>query len=60
MLAEHGAKATFFTVGNRIEQDNGDAFVKRAVSEGHQVCTHSYDHAAGTRGLDGQNTQHDV
>ena len=48
VLAEHGAKATFFTVGNRIEQDNGDAFVKRAVSEGHQVCTHSYDHAAGS------------
>lgn len=35
VLAEHGAKATFFTVGNRIEQDNGDAFIKRAVSEGH-------------------------
>ena len=35
-------------MGNRIEQDNGDAFVKRAVSEGHQVCTHSYDHAAGS------------
>ena len=48
VLAEHGAKATFFTVGNRIEQDNGDAFIKRAVSEGHQVCTHSYDHAAGS------------
>ena len=33
VLAEHGAKATFFTVGNRIEQDNGDAFIKRAVSD---------------------------
>ena len=48
VLAANDAKATFFTVGNRIERDDGASFVKRAVSEGHQVCTHSYDHASGS------------
>ena len=46
VLAEHGAKATFFTVGNRIEGEGVD-LVKRAAAEGHQICTHSFDHAAG-------------
>ncbi len=48
VLAEHGAKATFFTVGDRIESGNGKELVKRAASEGHQICTHSYDHALGS------------
>ena len=48
VLAQNGAKATFFTVGNRIERDAGDSFVKRAAAEGHQICTHTYDHAAGS------------
>ena len=48
VLASNGAKATFFTVGDRIERDDGASFVKRAASEGHQVCTHSYDHASGS------------
>lgn len=46
VLAEHGAKATFFTVGNRIDGEGVD-LVKRAAAEGHQICTHSFDHAAG-------------
>lgn len=46
VLAENGAKATFFTVGNRIDGE-GVELVKRAAAEGHQICTHSYDHAAG-------------
>lgn len=46
VLAENGAKATFFTVGNRIDGEGAD-LVKRAAAEGHQICTHSYDHAAG-------------
>lgn len=46
VLAENGAKATFFTVGNRIDGEGVD-LVKRAAAEGHQICTHSYDHAAG-------------
>lgn len=47
ILKENGAKATFFTVGNRIDGAGVD-LVKRAASEGHQICTHSYDHADGS------------
>ena len=46
MLRDNGAKATFFTVGNRIS-GNGVDTVKREVAEGHQVATHTWDHAAG-------------
>jgi peptidoglycan/xylan/chitin deacetylase (PgdA/CDA1 family) len=45
ILAEYNAKATFFTVGERIEK-NADA-VAREYAEGHQVCTHTWDHANG-------------
>lgn len=48
VLKENGAKATFFTLGTKIEQEGGADCVKRAAEEGHQVCTHSYDHAAGS------------
>lgn len=47
ILRDNGAKATFFTVGGRISGD-GVELVKRAVAEGHQVCTHSFDHASGS------------
>lgn len=47
VLAQHGVKATFFTVGNRIDGEGID-LVKRAASEGHQICTHSFDHASGS------------
>ena len=47
ILKENGAKATFFTVGDRIAGAGVD-HVKRAVAEGHQVCTHSFDHADGS------------
>lgn len=47
ILKENGAKATFFAVGNCIS-GNGVDHVKRAASEGHQICTHSYDHADGS------------
>lgn len=46
VLRDNGAKATFFTVGNRIS-GNGIDTVKREVAEGHQVATHTWDHAAG-------------
>ena len=46
VLADQGAKATFFTVGNRIDGEGVD-LVKRAAAEGHQICSHSFDHAAG-------------
>ena len=46
VLKEYNAKATFFTIGNQISE-NAD-LVKRAANEGHQICTHTWDHAAGT------------
>lgn len=47
ILKENGAKATFFTVGTCIS-GNGVELVKRAASEGHQICTHTFDHAEGS------------
>ncbi|MDO4537654.1 MAG: polysaccharide deacetylase family protein [Coriobacteriales bacterium] len=46
VFEQYGAKATFFTIGNQIANypDN----VKRAVSLGCDVLTHSYDHAEGS------------
>lgn len=46
ILRDNGAKATFFTVGERI--GGLEDVVRRAHDEGHQVCTHSWDHAAGS------------
>lgn len=47
VLKEHDAKATFFTVGERVSGE-GVELVKREVAEGHQVCTHTWDHANGS------------
>lgn len=47
ILRDNGAAATFFTVGNRIAGAGVD-LVKREHDEGHQICTHSWDHAAGS------------
>lgn len=41
-LAARGAKATFFMLGQMAESRK--SIVKRAWEEGHQVCSHSYDH----------------
>ncbi len=46
VLKENDAKATFFTIGEQIPE-YGEA-TKRAAQEGHQICTHSYDHASGS------------
>jgi len=46
LLEKYDAKATFFTIGNQI-QDNVSA-VKRANEMGCQICTHSWDHASGS------------
>lgn len=45
ILEKNGAKATFFTIGNQISEHPED--VKRAAQMGCEVCTHSWDHAAG-------------
>ena len=46
ILKEHGAKATFFTIGQQI--DDYPEATKRIVDEGHQLCTHTWDHADGS------------
>ncbi len=50
ILKENDAKATFFCIGTEV-QEHPD-LVKREASEGHQVCTHSYDHADPVGGTD--------
>lgn len=42
LLKAHGATATFFLVGNRI--DEHPAVVQRIVAEGHQLGNHSWTH----------------
>lgn len=52
VLKENDAKATFFTIGEQIaEQPNT---MKQMAEAGHQICTHSWDHAAAGdgRGVD--------
>lgn len=46
ILAENDAKATFFEIGNQCAEYPEQ--VKRIISEGHQIATHSYDHASGS------------
>ncbi len=46
ILAQYGAKATFFTIGQQI--DDYPEATKRIVDEGHQLCTHTWDHADGS------------
>ena len=46
ILAEYDVKATFFTIGEQIEGE-GAELVLREYEEGHQVCTHTWDHASG-------------
>ena len=55
VLKENNAVATFFTIGEQIS-DKTDYVetIKRMAAEGHQIGTHSYDHAAtgGGNGVD--------
>ena len=46
ILDQYDAKATFFTIGNQIESHSST--VKRAHDAGHQICTHTWDHASGS------------
>ncbi len=48
ILKENGAHATFFQIGNQIAE-NPDV-EKRIYEEGHQIGTHTYDHASGSGG----------
>ncbi len=46
ILRDNEAKGTFFTVGTRVAALPD--IVKRASDEGHQICTHTWDHASGS------------
>lgn len=47
ILAENDAHATFFVVGNCFDgRPDETAVLQRAYAEGHQICTHTYTHAA--------------
>ena len=52
LLKKYDAKATFFVVGENVEEDWGKNLVKKEDAAGHQVCTHSYDHARSAGGID--------
>ncbi|WP_245657275.1 bifunctional polysaccharide deacetylase/glycosyltransferase family 2 protein [Herbidospora mongoliensis] len=43
VLAEHGAKATFFVVGSRVA--TYPDLARRIVAEGHELGNHTYSHA---------------
>jgi peptidoglycan-N-acetylglucosamine deacetylase len=45
LLARHDAKATFFVIGKKVEQD--PALCRRIISEGHTVENHTHSHPAG-------------
>jgi len=42
ILAEHNVKATFFLLGRNIP--GREAIVKQIAHQGHQICSHGYDH----------------
>ncbi|MEO5561255.1 MAG: polysaccharide deacetylase family protein [Dokdonella sp.] len=42
LLAEHGARATFFLLGKHVERH--PQVVRRIVAEGHAIGNHSYSH----------------
>lgn len=49
-LAQRGVHATFFLVGQRVENGLED-LVLRMEQEGHQIGIHTYDHTAALTGL---------
>ncbi len=51
-LAERGIKATFFVVGQRLDDARGRALVERAHAEGHWIGNHTLTHGAPL-GIDG-------
>lgn len=46
VLEENDAKATFFTIGNQVAEHAEQ--IRREKELGCQVCTHTWDHAAGS------------
>jgi peptidoglycan-N-acetylglucosamine deacetylase len=46
VLARHGAKATFFVVGRKVEAN--PSLCRRILDEGHTLENHTYSHPSGT------------
>ena len=51
-LGEHGARATFFVLGEPIA--GREAVVRRAVAESHELGNHTWSHRAAWRLSDGE------
>ena len=47
VLKENDAHATFFVLGNSIQELGNEWVVQRAAEEGHQICSQTYDNAIG-------------
>jgi peptidoglycan/xylan/chitin deacetylase (PgdA/CDA1 family) len=45
LLAEHGAKATFFVLGRHMADPRRRALAERAAAEGHWIGNHTYSHS---------------
>jgi len=58
-LKEAGIKATFFVVGQNIENAQGRAIVERMAVEGHQIGNHTYSHLDLTQ-LDGDRIEQEI
>lgn len=48
-LSEHGIKAVFFVVGQRLEEPGGRELMMRAYEEGHVIGNHTYSHPSLTK-----------
>lgn len=46
ILKENGAKATFYTIGQQVPSHADQ--IKRMAAEGHEIATHTWDHAEGS------------
>jgi peptidoglycan/xylan/chitin deacetylase (PgdA/CDA1 family) len=46
ILKENGAKATFYTIGQQVSSHSD--LIQRMVDEGHEIGTHTWDHAEGS------------
>ena len=52
LLNKYDAHATFFTIGENTEEEWGKKLVRKEEEAGHLVCSHTYDHARASGGVD--------